>query len=284
MSLRRLPQPRALERPAGLTTGWDAPSTVLAAWAERPMAAEADDPATISIYDVIGVDWWTGEGVTAKRVAAALRSIGEAPVTVNVNSPGGDMFEGLAIYNLLREHPGEVRVKVMGVAASAASVIAMAGDRIEMGLGSFLMIHDAWGMVVGNRHDMTTAAATFAEFDGAMAEIYAARTGLDAAEVAQLMDAESWINAGTAVDKGFADGTFAGPDPEKDDDKPAARALAARRRLDAALARGGMPAAERRRLVLDAAGAEEPGATPEVAFDLAAAARLLDTLKPSKGH
>ncbi|UYU36463.1 hypothetical protein, partial [Bacteroides sp. DH3716P] len=80
MSLRRLPQPRALERPAGLTTGWDAPSTVLAAWAERPMAAEADDPATISIYDVIGVDWWTGEGVTAKRVAAALRSIGEAPV------------------------------------------------------------------------------------------------------------------------------------------------------------------------------------------------------------
>lgn len=285
MSLKRLPAPRALERPAGLTgaPSWDAPSTVLSAWAERPMAAEADEPATISIYDVIGMDWWTGEGVTAKRVAAALRSIGEGPVTVNVNSPGGDMFEGLAIYNLLREHPGEVRVKVMGVAASAASVIAMAGDRIEMGLGSFLMIHDAWGMVVGNRHDMTTAAATFAEFDGAMAEIYAARTGLDAAEVAGLMDAESWINAGTAVEKGFADGTFAGPDPV-DEDRPAARARAARR-LDAALARGGMPAAERRRLMLDAAGVEETAASSAEAFDLAAAARLLETLKPiSKGH
>ena len=90
------------------------------------MAAEADEGATISIYDVIGEDWWTGEGVTAKRIAAALRAIGKEPVTVAINSPGGDMFEGLAIYNLLREHEGEVNVKVLGLAASAGSVIASA--------------------------------------------------------------------------------------------------------------------------------------------------------------
>src|SRR5690606_23214700 len=122
---------------------------VLAKWAERPQAAEGDDPNTISIYDVIGEDWWTGGGFTAKRAAAALRSIGKNPVTVNVNSPGGDMFEGIAIYNLLREHPAEVTVNVMGLAASAASIIAMAGDKINVALGSFVMIHNAWGIVIG---------------------------------------------------------------------------------------------------------------------------------------
>lgn len=275
MSLRQLPAPRALERPPRLS--WEPPSTVLSAWAARPLAAEADEPATISIYDTIGIDWWSGEGVTAKRIAGALRSIGARDVTVNLNSPGGDMFEGLAIYNLLREHPGEVRVKVMGVAASAASVIAMAGDRIEMGLGSFLMVHNSWGMVVGNRHDMTEAAAAFAQFDGAMSEIYEARSGLDAAEVAALMDAESWIRASEAIDKGLADGTFDGPDPA--DEKPAARALAARRRLDAVLAGTGMTPADRRRMILEVSGSEEPDTPAAEAFDLAAAARLLDALQ-----
>ena len=75
-------------------------------------AAEDDDARSISVYDVIGYDYWTGDGVTAKRIAAALRNMGAGPVTVNINSPGGDMFEGLAIYNLLREHKGEVTVKV----------------------------------------------------------------------------------------------------------------------------------------------------------------------------
>ena len=129
MSLRNLPGAE-FERPQAYQG--DARSDVLEKW--RPMAAEADDAATISVYDVIGQDWWTGEGVTAKRVAGALRAIGKKPVTVNVNSPGGDMFEGLAIYNLLREHPAEVTVRVMGLAASAASIIAMACDRIDISL------------------------------------------------------------------------------------------------------------------------------------------------------
>ncbi len=88
--------------------------------------AAATDDNSISVFDVIGQDYW-GEGVTAKRIAGALRAMNGADVTVNINSPGGDMFEGLAIYNLLREYEGRVTVKVLGIAASAASVIAMAG-------------------------------------------------------------------------------------------------------------------------------------------------------------
>ena len=129
MSLRKLPEAKAFQKPTNFQ--WDAPSDVLAKWAESPQAAEADDPNTVSIYDVIGEDWWTGGGFTAKRMSAALRSLGKGPVTVAINSPGGDMFEGIAMYSMLREHPGEVTIKVMGLAASAASIIAMAWTPIR---------------------------------------------------------------------------------------------------------------------------------------------------------
>ncbi len=111
MSLNRTPV-AAVARPKSYQ--WDVPLSALERWESAPQAAEADDPNTISIFDVIGEDYWSGGGFTAKRAAAALRSIGKNPVTVNVNSPGGDMFEGLAIYNLLASHPGEVTVNVMG--------------------------------------------------------------------------------------------------------------------------------------------------------------------------
>ena len=116
------------------------------------LKAAASDDNTISVFDVIGQDYW-GEGVTAKRIAGTLRSMNGADVTVNINSPGGDMFEGLAIYNLLREYQGKVTVKVLGLAASAASIIAMAGDDIQIGRGAFLMIHNCWVVAIGNRHD-----------------------------------------------------------------------------------------------------------------------------------
>lgn len=279
MSLRNLPAAKAFQRPEGLQ--WDAPSHALERWAALPQAAASDEPGTISIYDVIGEDWWTGEGVTAKRISGALRSIGSKPVTVNVNSPGGDMFEGLAIYNLLRDHPAEVTIKVMGLAASAASIIAMAGDRIEMGLGSFLMIHNAWGAVVGNRHDWRAAAEVFDQYDAAMAEIYEARSGQPVKEVAKLMDAETFMRASEAVSKGFADATFNDPSPSSDDAQARAD-LSARRRLDALLAKDGLPRSERRRLMREAlgtSGAAEPSATLRAGFDPAAAMRLLDTIR-----
>jgi ATP-dependent Clp protease protease subunit len=134
-----------------------------------------------------------------------LRSIGNGAVTVKINSPGGDMFEGIAIYNLLREHPAKVTIDVMGWAASAASIIAMAGDEIRMGLGTFMMVHNAWGVVVGNRHDMRDAATLFDGFDGAIADIYQARSNLDRKAIEKLMDAETFMGPTEAIDKGFAD-------------------------------------------------------------------------------
>lgn len=120
--------------------------------------------------------------MTAKRIAGALRVMNGADVTVNINSPGGDMFEGLAIYNLLREYQ-ESYGQVLGIAASAASVIAMAGDDIQIGRGAFLMIHNCWVVAMGNRHDFAELSASLEPFDNAMADIYAARSGLDMATV-----------------------------------------------------------------------------------------------------
>jgi ATP-dependent protease ClpP protease subunit len=280
MSLKKLPAVQALAAPPA--TSWDPPSAALERWATMPVCAASEDPATISVFDVIGEDPWGGGGFTAKRAAAALRSIGARAVRVEINSPGGDMFEGLAIYTLLREHKAEVEVHVLGLAASAASIIAMAGDRVTMGMGSFLMIHDAWGLVIGNRNDMRAAADTFERFDSAMADIYAARTGAAAADMAALMDAETWLTAKDAIARGFADAISTDPAPAA----PAeARASApAIRKIDALLAKQGIPRVERRRLLSDARGGTQDAAataTPDAgeSLNLAAMARLLETLK-----
>lgn len=278
MTIRKLPEPRALQRPENYQ--WDAPSDALARWSENPLAAEADDPSTISIYDVIGQDFWTGAGFTAKRAAAALRSIGPKDVTVKINSPGGDMFEGLAIYNLLREHPAKVTVEVVGIAASAASVITMAADDIRMGLGTFIMVHNAWGAVIGNRHDFRAAADIFDGFDAAMADIYEARTGMKRPDIVALMDAETYMGAKDAVAKGFADTVAEGRQ------EPAARAeivpgVAAKRRLDAILSQQGVPRSERRRLLREATGTRDAAddATHDAGLDPAAVQRLIATIR-----
>ena len=116
MSKKQLPAAPA-GRPCARVTCETLPSA-LDRWDGGIKAASTDDNS-ISVFDVIGQDYW-GEGVTAKRIAGALRAMNGADVTVNINSPGGDMFEGLAIYNLLREYEGRVTVKVLGIAASAA--------------------------------------------------------------------------------------------------------------------------------------------------------------------
>ncbi|MFO1071114.1 MAG: Clp protease ClpP [Geminicoccaceae bacterium] len=288
MTLRNLPAAPALTRPR-LYQPAEVSDPVHAAWAILPAAAAAEADG-IAILEPIGPDpYGEGGGVTAAAVAAALRRHGNRPVVVTINSPGGDLFEGLAIHNLLRAHPAAVAVRIVGLAASAASIIAMAGDRIEMGSGAFLMIHNAWGMVVGNRHEMRDLAETFDAFDAAMAAIYAARSGLAEAEVAALMDATSWIGAERAVALGLADVALAGDAASAErrarllaGARPAAAsvepmpALEARRRIDQALARSGMSRAERRQLQR-ALG--EPGTPAAPAFDLAAAARLIERVR-----
>ncbi|MEG9442851.1 head maturation protease, ClpP-related [Pantoea brenneri] len=236
----------------------DLPPSAMDRWNGSIKAAKSDDNS-ISVFDVIGADWY-GDGVTASRIAAALRSIGGADVTVNINSPGGDMFEGLAIYNLLREYEGKVTVKVLGLAASAASIIAMAGDEVQIGRGAFLMIHNCWVYAMGNRHDLQQIAADMVPFDKAMNDIYGARTGLDSTTIDAMMDAETYIGGSDAVDKGFADRLLAADEIADGDDCPAA----ALRKLDAMLAKTDAPRSERRKL-LKALTGSKPGAaaTPE---------------------
>lgn len=245
----------------------DLPSSAMERWNGGIKAAKQSENS-ISVFDVIGADWY-GDGVTASRIAAALRSIGGADVTVNINSPGGDMFEGLAIYNLLREYEGKVTVKVLGLAASAASIIAMAGDEVQIGRGAFLMIHNCWVYAMGNRHDLQQIAADMVPFDKAMNDIYGARTGLDTATIDAMMDAETYIGGSDAVDKGFADRLLSADEIADDDDSPAA----ALRKLDAMLAKTDAPRSERRKLLKALTGSKPgaaatsegmPGATDEI--------------------
>lgn len=115
MSLRDLPVGPEFQRPAAYQ--FDTPSDALAKWADMPSAATASDDSTISVFEMIGDDGMGG-GVTTRRIAAALRTIGKRDVTVQINSPGGDMFEGIAIYNLLRAHPAKITVEVLGIAST----------------------------------------------------------------------------------------------------------------------------------------------------------------------
>lgn len=241
MSKKQLPVAPA-GRPCARVTCETLPSA-LDRW-DGGIKAAGNDDNSISVFDVIGQDYW-GEGVTAKRIAGALRAMNGADVTVNINSPGGDMFEGLAIYNILREYEGRVTVKVLGIAASAASIIAMAGDDIQIGRGAFLMIHNCWVYAMGNRHDFAELAQSLEPFDTAMADIYAARSGLDMAAVQKLMDAESYIGGSDAVAKGLADSLLSADAVSDGDESPAA----ALRKLDALLAKTNTPRSERRKLI-----------------------------------
>lgn len=220
----------------------------LASWDATIRASDEQDAdeRTIGIYDVIGYDYWTGDGVTAKRISGALRSLGKGPVTVAINSPGGDVFEGLAIYNLLLDHPGDIDIKVMGLAASSASVIGMAGDNVRIARAAFFMVHNCWTVGIGNRHDFAALAESLKPFDDTMADIYAARTGDTSAAMQSLMDAETWLGGTASVEKGFADEILGSDQVSHADERKSASAV---RRMEAALRSSGIPKAEAMRLI-----------------------------------
>ena len=213
-------RPGAMPLPARRDVAAFTKPQVFEQWSDEAagVRAVAVGDNVITMFEVIGEDFWSGGGVTAKKVAAQLRAIGDRPVEVQINSPGGDMFEGIAIYNVLREHPQAVTVKVMGMAASAASVIAMAGDTIEIGAASFLMIHNCWVLAMGNRHDMRETADFLEPFDAAMVSLYGQRSGQKPADIAKMMDAETFLSGSQAIEKGFADALLSA-DAMKVDDK-----------------------------------------------------------------
>jgi ATP-dependent Clp protease, protease subunit len=175
----------------------------------RVDAAKADTgEATVWLYDYIvataqEAEWFGG--VAAETLVKEIAGITAGTINLRINSPGGDVFGGRAIELALRQHPANVIVQVDGVAASAASVVAMAGDTIKIPAGSMIMIHRAWTMALGNTNDMIKTAALLAKIDDTLAATYAARTGANAAAMLALMDAESWLTGEEAVAQKFAD-------------------------------------------------------------------------------
>ena len=167
--------------------------------------ARGNAAAEVLIYDPIGENWY-GDGLTAKRFRDDLAALGEVQdITVRINSPGGEVFDGFAIYNALKQHPATVTVHVDGMAASIASVIAMAGDEIRMAENAMLMIHDPWTIAMGSAEDFRRKADLMDQVKGNLVDTYARRTGQDAGRISELMAAETWMTAAQARELGFVD-------------------------------------------------------------------------------
>jgi ATP-dependent protease ClpP protease subunit/phage major head subunit gpT-like protein len=171
-----------------------------------PMAIRAGPTAEISIEGVVGLD------VTLGGFRAALRSMSDdAPLLLRVNSPGGSVFDGFGIFNLLAQRKGPVTARIDGQAASAASYIVMAASRVEMPAASLLMIHNASSFTIGTKEDHEASIGILSKIDALMARIYAARTGRTTEDVEALMEAETWFTGEEAIVAGFADALIDSP-------------------------------------------------------------------------
>lgn len=162
-----------------------------------------DDEATIYVYDVIGADWFGGVG--AQQFAQELSGIKAGTIHLRINSPGGDVWDARAMMTALRQHSAKVVAHIDGVAASAATMLAMAADEVEITRGAEFMIHNAWTIALGNRNDFLLVAERLEKVDSEILNDYVARTGRERDELAGWMDAETWFSAEEAVENGFAD-------------------------------------------------------------------------------
>lgn len=172
-------------------------------WAMKNVAK---DEGEITLYGVISSESWWGDEVTPKQFKADLDALGDIKtLNVRINSPGGDAFAGSAIYSMLKRHNAEKIVYIDGLAASMASVVAMAGDLIIMPQNAMLMVHNAWGTCSGFASDMRTYADLLGKICESMATAYADKTGKTAEEIKAVMDAETWFTAEEAVAAGWAD-------------------------------------------------------------------------------
>jgi len=227
-------------------------------WNPQMRAVRADSSVTvIEIYDVIGFDYWTGGGITASWIADQIRGRGD--LVININSPGGDFFEGLAIYNLLRAHSGKKTVNIVGMAASSASLIAAAGDEVRIAAAAYVMIHNVWGLVVGDKNDMAAAAKDFEKFDQGARVIYAEQSCKSEDEITQLMNDETWFLGQEAIDEGFATALL--PADAAIEDTPAARqqSVMSLRRAEAVLSQA-MTRKEARELLNQIKGGKQDAA------------------------
>lgn len=170
--------------------------------------AKGNSEAEILIYEDVGEGWFGG--VTAKQFAEDLKALGKVDtINLRINSAGGDVFDGLSIYRRLVDHPAKVITHIDGLAASIASVIAMAGNEIRISESGFLMIHNAWGVAIGTSDEMMTMAGLLETTTSAIADVYTARTKNKRDAVKGWMDQETWFTGADAVKEGFADSVVA---------------------------------------------------------------------------
>ncbi len=170
-----------------------------------PAVPGADAPRTLYLDGVIAEESWFGDDVTPELFKSELEA-GTGDVTVWINSPGGDCFAAARIYNMLLAYRGKVTVMVDGLAASAASVIAMAGDTVLVSPVSMMMVHNPATIAAGDHAEMERAIAQLDEVKESIINAYQSKTGLSRAKLSQLMEDETWMNARRAIELGFADG------------------------------------------------------------------------------
>ena len=183
---------------------------------------QTDNPTengrTLFLNGTIADESWYDDDVTPQLFKNDLYAE-SGDVTVWLNSPGGDCIAAAQIYNMLKEYPGNITIKIDGIAASAASLIAMAGNKVLMSPVSMMMIHNPMTAAIGNADDMQKAAAMLDEVKDSIINAYELKTGLSRAKLAHLMDDETWMNAVKAVELGFADGILY-RDSNKENEKP----------------------------------------------------------------
>ncbi len=220
-------------------------------------ATVVDGVATIRLYDPI--DSWGGEwGVSAKEFAAVLDQLGDATeIRLHVNSPGGEVFEAVAIMNMLRAHPAKVVATVDGLAASSASFIAASADELIMARNSEFMIHDASGVAIGNAGDMRSTADLLDHLSDNIASVYAEKSGASVADFRAAMLAETWYSAQEAADAGLAD-SIAGEDEQ-------AKVTSAKARADFDLSAFTYPSREKAPEPLQPAASADQGAEDRLA-------------------
>ncbi len=166
--------------------------------------AEGSGPAIVYLYGTVGQDWW-GEGNSALDFAKELDDLGGRDIELRVNSEGGDVFEGYAIYSALNRYQGRITAYVDGLAASAASFLIMAADEVVMGEPAFLMIHNSWTFAIGNADELRDVSDRLDAIDGQIVGIYERKSGKSADDIAGAMAAETWFTSEQALEWGLID-------------------------------------------------------------------------------
>lgn len=173
-----------------------------------------EDVTEVYLYDAIGGFF----GLSAEEFVKDLADIDTDKINLRINSPGGDVFEARAIATAIKSHKAHVTAHIDGLAASAATYIALAADAVRMADGALFMVHNAWTLAIGDKNDMLDTSALLEKIDGAIKNDYQKKTGLSAEEITEFMNAETWFNAEEAKEKGFIDEIYDGQPVENNYD------------------------------------------------------------------